>query len=76
MPPASTIVVGGPYEIRLEYKGEEPAKGAVSDRLAVSVRGPSSDVTFDLLFARDAARTPSLARTPLSLGTFSLELSR
>ena len=31
---------------------------------------------FDLLFARDPARTPVLIRVPLSLGTFSLELMR
>jgi len=76
VPPASTIVVGGPYEIRLEYKGEEPIKSAVSDRLAVSVRGPSSNVSLDLLLARDPARSPLSTRMPLPLGTFSLELSR
>jgi hypothetical protein len=76
VPPASTIVMGGPYEIGLEYKGEEPVRGAISDRLAISLRGPSSNVAFDLMFARDAARTPSLARTPLPVGVFSLELSR
>ena len=76
VPPASTIVMGGPYEIGLEYKGEEPVRGAISDRLAISLRGPSSNVAFELLFARDAARTPSLARTPLPVGVFSLELSR
>src|SRR4051812_41581879 len=74
VPPATTTVIGGPYEIRLEYKGEEPVKTAVSDRLAVSVRGPSSNVSLDLLLARDPARTPLTARMPLPLGTFSLEL--
>jgi len=76
VPLATTIVLGSPYEIRLEYKGEEPVKGAVSDRLASSVRGPASNVSLDILFARDPARTPLLVRTPLTLGTFSLELTR
>jgi hypothetical protein len=76
VPPPGTIVFGAPYEIRLEYKGEETFKGAVTDRVAASLRGPASNVTFDLLFARDPARSPVLIRLPLSLGTFSLELTR
>jgi hypothetical protein len=76
VPPADRIVYGGPYDIRLEYPGPETLKGAITDRLVSSVRGPSSSVGFDLLFARDPARTPVLIRVPLSLGTFSLELTR
>jgi hypothetical protein len=76
VPPAGRIAYGGPYDIRLEYPGPETLKGAITDRLISSVRGPSSNVGFDLLFARDAARTPVLIRVPLSLGTFSLELTR
>jgi hypothetical protein len=76
VPPAGPIVFGGSYDIRLEYKGEEKFKGAVTDLVAASVRGPSSTATFDLLFARDPARSPVLIRLPLALGTFSLELTR
>ena len=76
VPPADKIVFGGPYDIRLEYPGPETLKGAITDRLNSSVRGPSSSVSFDLLFARDPARTPLLIRVPLPLGTFSLELTR
>ncbi len=74
VPPAGPIVFGGKYDIRLEYPGPETFKGAVTDRLASTVRGASSSVSFDVLFARDPARTPVLVRLPLSLGTFSLEL--
>jgi len=76
VPAAGTIVFGGKYDIRLEYPGPEDFKGAVTDRLNATVRGPSSNVTFDILFARDPARTPVLVRLPLPLGTFSLELMR
>ena len=76
VPLPTTVVFGGPYEIQLEYKGEESLKNAVTDRLASSARGPSSNVSFDVLFARDPARRPLLVRTPFSLGTFSLELIR
>jgi hypothetical protein len=76
VPPADKIVLGGPYDIRLEYPGPETLKGAVTDKLLSSVRGPSANVSFDVLFARDPARTPVLIRLPLPLGTFSLELTR
>jgi hypothetical protein len=76
VPPADRIVFGGPYDMRLEYPGPETLKGAVTDKLLAAVRGPSSNLTFDLLFARDPARTPVLIRVPLALGTFSLELTR
>jgi hypothetical protein len=76
VPPPDKIVYGGPYDIQLGYPGPETLKGAVTDRLVSTVRGPSSNIDFDLLFARDAARTPVLIRVPLALGTFSLELMR
>ena len=71
-----TIVLGGPYDLQLEYKGAETVRNAVTDRLAAAAHGPKSNVTFDLLFARDAARTPLSIRAPFALGTFSLELTR
>jgi hypothetical protein len=76
VPPAGKLVYGGPYDIRLQYTGEQSEKGALADRLGANVRGPSSNVDFELLFARDAARTPVLIRAPFALGTFSLELTR
>ena len=76
VPPAGKIVFGGPYDIKLLYTGEQLVKDAVTDRLAATVRGPSSVVDFELMFARDPARTPLLIRAPFALGTFSLELTR
>lgn len=73
VPAATTIVLGGPYDIQLEYKGQD---GAASDRVASSVRGPSSNTSFDVVFARDPARTPSRMTVPLPLGSFSLQLAR
>ncbi|HTM48367.1 MAG TPA: DUF3108 domain-containing protein [Bryobacteraceae bacterium] len=78
VPPSSNVVFGGPYDVRPVYTGEQPVKGAAADRLAVNVRGPASNLDFDILLARDAARTPvSMSlRTPLALGTLSMELTR
>lgn len=80
VPSAQTAYLGAPYAIRMEYKGEEKitsgGKPAVTDRLLVSGKGPASAFTFEILFARDAARTPLLVRVPLSMGSFSMELAR
>src|SRR5258708_236092 len=76
VPPAGKIIFGGPYDIRLQYTGPQPVKSETTDRLAVNVHGPSSNVDFELLFARDPARSPLVIRAPLTLGTFSLELAR
>jgi hypothetical protein len=51
-------------------------KPVVSDHLNVSVKGPASDFTFEIFYARDAARTPLLIKIPVSIGTVSLELVR
>jgi hypothetical protein len=78
--PRQEILLGPPYSIGLEHTGEQTVtvggKPAVSDRVAVSVKGPASSSNFELFFARDAARTLLVARIPSSLGTISLELSR
>ena len=76
VPPAGKIVFGGLYDIALTYTGPQPVKTDTTDRLAVTVRGPSSNVDFELLFARDPARTPLVIKAPFALGTFSLELAR
>ena len=47
-----------------------------ADRLTASLKGPSSDINFEVFFLKDAARTPALVRVPLAMGTFSMELVR
>jgi len=80
MPAPQAVLFGATYDIRLEYGGGQPVtlhgRRQEADRLAASVRGPSSDHGFEIFFARDAARTPLLVRVPLAAGTFSLELVR
>lgn len=80
VPPAQTIYFGGPYQIRLEYKGAQVVTVSETrteaDRVVVSVKGAASQFGLELFFARDAARTPLLARVPLAMGVFSMELVR
>jgi hypothetical protein len=79
-PQGHQVYLGPVYTIGLDYTGEQTVtvggKPAASDRIAVSVKGPASTSNFEIFFARDATRTPLLARIPSSLGTISLELSR
>jgi hypothetical protein len=45
-----------------------------ADKIQASIKGPASDFSVDLFFARDAGRTPVMARIPLPLGAFTVEL--
>ncbi len=78
--PQQAVLLGASYDIRLEYTGTMPItlgeQKADADRVLATIRGPSSSLTVEIFFARDAARTPLMAKLPLALGTFSVELQR
>ena len=72
--------MGSAYSVKTDYTGAQnimvDKKSTVTDHVVVSVRGPKSDFTFEVFYARDAARTPLQIKIPLSLGAFTLELVR
>ena len=78
IPPPQTIFFGPAYEVRVEFAGTQKIRvgdtQADADRLTASVKGSSSDISFEVFFLKDAARTPALVRVPLALGMFSMEL--
>jgi len=78
--PAQQVFFGSAYSVRMDYTGAQTItvsdQPSVTDHLVVHVKGPKSDLSFEMFFARDAARTPLLIRVPLSVGTFSMELVR
>ncbi|HKW99873.1 MAG TPA: DUF3108 domain-containing protein [Bryobacteraceae bacterium] len=80
IPPQEKILFGAPYQARLEYTGPQwigaNGKKSETDRVVATLKGPASEISFEIFFARDAARTPLLIRVPLSLGMFSMELAR
>ncbi len=80
IPPNDTILAGGAYKVSMVYAGEKTLlrdkQNAKADQVNCSIRGPKSEVHLEILFARDAARTPLEVRCPFALGTFSLELVR
>jgi len=80
VPPPETVFFGSGYSARLEYTGAQSIpvaeKQTVTDHLVAHVKGPASDFTFEIFYARDAARTPLLIKIPVTVGTISLELVR
>jgi len=80
VPPAQTVFFGSGYSVRMDYTGAQTItlneKPAITDHLVVSEKGPKSSFSFEMFFARDAARTPLLIKVPLSVGSFSMELVR
>ncbi len=78
VPPRQPAILGAAYQVRLEYLGNEGVrlgeKQMDADRFRTSVKGPASDLTLEMFFARDAVRTPLLVKIPLPLATFTVEL--
>ncbi len=80
IPAAQPVFYGAAYQLRLDYTGTQHIRVSDSmveaDRLVGSLKGPASDHTFEIFFAKDAARTPVLVRVPLPLASFTMELVR
>lgn len=80
VPPAQQVFFGAQYRVKLDYTGTQNItyneKKAKADRVAVSLKGPASDVNFEIFFALDAQRTPLAIRLPLTVGVVSMELVR
>jgi hypothetical protein len=78
--PQQQVFYGASYQVRVEFTGQQSIKVGEqqidADRMVATIKGASSDITVELFFARDAARTPVLARIPVPLATFTVELIR
>ncbi len=74
-----SVVLGSLYNVRLEFGGTETIKKLgqpiQADRIHATIKGPASELAVDIFFAKDEVRTPVLARIPLPLGTFTVELA-
>jgi hypothetical protein len=81
VPPTQTFLFGADYQIKLEYSGAQNITAndvkSQADRVVCTVMGhKDQSYTFEMFFARDAARTPLLIRAPFALGAISMELVR
>jgi hypothetical protein len=78
--PQQSVVFGALYNVRIDFKGAQKIKlgdqMVDADRILATIKGPTTDLTVEMFFAKDAARTPLLAHIPLSLGSFTVELIR
>ncbi len=78
LPPAQTVFFGSPYQVRFEYGGRQRltigGEQVEADRMTASAKGPASEITFEFFVSLDPARRLVLARVPLPLGLFSMEL--
>jgi hypothetical protein len=80
LPVAGKVLFGSAYDVRVVYTGAMEItvkeKPVTTDHVTVSVKGPASDISLEIFYARDAARTPLLVKIPVSAGAVSLELVR
>lgn len=80
VPGPQTIYFGAPYALRVEHAGRQKirvgGRTVDADRFRAAFKGPKSSSSFEMFFARDAARTPVMVRVPFAPGTFSMELVR
>ncbi|HEX4593172.1 MAG TPA: DUF3108 domain-containing protein, partial [Bryobacteraceae bacterium] len=57
IPPQQTVFFGAPYDIRIEFMGTQkiPLGEAQveADRVTASVKGPSSQISFEVFFLKD-----------------------
>jgi hypothetical protein len=78
--PQQSVDFGALYNVRIVFTGAQKIKVGdqmvEADRILATIKGSVTDLTVEIFFARDAARTPLLARIPLSLGSFTVELIR
>jgi len=81
VPPAQQIFFGSAYSVSVEYTGAQTItlgdkKPEVADHIVASVKGPKSEFTVEINYARDAARTPLLIKIPSPAGPLTVELVR
>jgi hypothetical protein len=80
LPPQQQVVFGAAYNVRLEFTGTQKIRSGdqmvEADRILATIKGPVTDLTVEIFFAKDGARTPLMARIPLALGSFTVELVR
>jgi hypothetical protein len=79
--PPQVVYFGSPYTVQQSYTGAQKItladkKPEVTDHLVYTVKGPKSEFSVEVYYARDAARTPLLVKIPLAVGTLSMELVR
>lgn len=80
LPAPQRIYFGAGYQLALSHTGTDTVvlgdSRVEGDRIAIAAKGPASETSFEIVFGRDAARTPLRIKAPLPVGTVTMELVR
>jgi hypothetical protein len=80
LPAQQKVYYGGAYGVHVTFAGTQQipigGEGVAADKLTATIKGPVTEITADLFFAKDASRTLLLVHVPLAVGKFSMELAR
>jgi hypothetical protein len=80
VPASQDILFGALHPIRVDYAGAPMilmgSKQVQTDEITCTWGLGSAAISFDVYFARDAARTPLRITAPTAMGKFSMELVR
>lgn len=79
LPSTQTILFGAPYKLSVRFAASEDVvigdKRIPTDHLEATLKGPSSESRFDIFFDKEPARRLVKVIVPLSMGSFSMELT-
>jgi hypothetical protein len=80
LPLQQKVFYGAGYDTRVQFMGAQSIRvgdaQVDTDRIVGTIKGPASEFTVEIFFARDAIRTPMVVRVPLAMGKFSMEIVR
>lgn len=80
VPHAQDVYFGSVYTAKMDYAGAAnltvKGKSTVTDHLVINVKGPKSDFSVEVFYARDAARTPLEIRIPAPAGMLTAVLEQ
>ncbi len=69
LPQAQTVLYGAPYDIGVQYIGTQKLKvgdeETDAERIGISIKGPVVNQNVEILFLKDAVRTPARVRVAL-----------
>lgn len=80
LPQAQAVLYGAPYDIGVQYIGTQKLKVGDEEtdveRIGISIKGPVVNQNIEILFLKDAVRTPARVRVALPVGAISMDLAR
>ena len=79
LPQPETVFYGAPYQIGVQYIGTQKLKAGDevvdAERIGVSIKGPVVKQNVEILFLKDAVRTPARVRVILPAGAITMDLA-